>query len=96
MKKGETGQALNTLFNYAYPANGAIQETINHIVQYETDQMNVTQKSVTSLYRTKYYSLDRNRHCRHGHVYYSRFLYHQKYYGSLKATNECLAGDPFW
>lgn len=48
MKKGETGQALNTLFNYAYPANGAIQETINHIVQYETDQMNVTQKSVTS------------------------------------------------
>ena len=48
IKKGETGQALNTLFNYAYPANGAIQEAINHIVQYETEQMNVTQKSVTS------------------------------------------------
>jgi len=44
----ETDKAHNLLFNFAVPANVAIQDSINTIVDYQTEQMATSQKETTS------------------------------------------------
>lgn len=48
VKNNEINQAQIVLFNFAVPANEAVQEAIGTIVDMQTDQMNSTRDSVTN------------------------------------------------